>query len=234
MQKLKVLGLALMAMFAIGIAVSATASAAEVPEFLCLGTCSFPITFTGKIATGKLLTAIGSVECTEAGTTEGEITSAKKGTAKSIDFKGCLLAANKEKCNTTTDAAGVILLNSVAFHLVAYKLSAKLLAGILFLPAEVLFECGAVKIKVKGSPIALVAIESPITEAESKNLLLLWDIEEVGGKKKQDPEKCELPAAICEGKTYGELANLGLGFETAVFEETHVLLVLSTDVKIDF
>jgi hypothetical protein len=238
MQRLRLFGLALLAIFAVGAITSATSFAEEAgnPKMLCLGTegkCTFPITFTGKSEKGELITELGSVKCTEEGSNSGEITGVRTATAN-IDFHGCTLSTNKEKCSTTGDAAGTILLSAVPVKLVAYKSGTALLAGLLFSPTEVLMTCGTVKVKIKGTVIALVALESPITSEESKNLKVLFD----HAGNKQTPEECELPKETCEkeGKKVKFFleGNLGVGFEHAALAETKTLLVLATDVKLDF
>jgi hypothetical protein len=214
-------------------ALAAAAAFAENPQFLKLGggTPTFPIKTTSKTAVGEkpiLETAIGKLTCeSDATTTPSEITSLTLGVS-GIEFKGCGLSTNKEKCTTGTDTAGVILLPSTSFHLVAYKTGTELLAGLLLLAINLEFACGAVKTKLIGNLIALLG---PLN-VDATNFTLLFD--HTGSIQK--PTSCEVPIAVClpGGKTalYSLLANLGLGSEHAVILVKQSITT-ATDLLID-
>jgi hypothetical protein len=84
MKQIKMLGAAIVAVVALSIAASATASAAEPPEFVpgAAGT-----TFTGTSGAGTLQASGGTIEC-EKDTVSGSLTGPKTGTA-TITFGGC-------------------------------------------------------------------------------------------------------------------------------------------------
>jgi hypothetical protein len=102
MQRIRILGLALMAVLAFSALASATASA-ELPEF----EAPFPNTFTGKQeGVGKLETkAKRTVECSGGSSEGGSITAAKTVTIKAIIFTGCKSTTfGAGKCqNTATE-----------------------------------------------------------------------------------------------------------------------------------
>jgi hypothetical protein len=113
MHRFKILGLALMAVFAVAASTTAIASAEEaLPEFLT------KTGWTGTSGEGKLLSAGGEIKCT-AGTNEGEMEASKKLGAFILFFTGCKSAKPIAglKCNSEGDAAEVILTKGT-WHLV--------------------------------------------------------------------------------------------------------------------
>lgn len=231
MQRIKLLGITLLAAFAIT-AITATAALAENPQALKLGggTPTFPIKTESKTVAGvepALETAIGTIKCSGDEALKGEITSLTLGVS-GIAFKGCLLVSSKEKCTSGTDTAGVILLPTTSIHLVAFKTGTELLAGLLFLLVNIEFACGALKVKVIGNVIGLLG---PLN-VDATNFTLLFD--HTGFIQK--PTSCEVPVAVClpGGKTalYSLLSELGLGLEHAV-QVVKQLITTATDLLID-
>ena len=136
MQRLKILGVALMAVFALGAFVSATASAAVVvlPEEA--------ITYKGESGKGTLeaLKSISVVSCTK-DKSEGTFEATKPLGTFHIDFEGC--KASIAACTGLGEAKEVILTLGTT-HLVFDTLAAKLSengVGVLFLVEPTHFEC---------------------------------------------------------------------------------------------
>lgn len=188
---------------------------AESPQFLKLGggAPTFPINAVSKAASGGPVFETGITKWTCSGdeTLNGELTSLTLGVV-GLAFMGCILSTNGEKCTTAGDAAGVILLGTTSFHLVAYKSGTVLLAGLLFLGKELEVSCGAVTIRIIGSFIGLFG---PLN-LDATNFTLLFDHTGVI----QKPTSCEDPVAVClpGGITqlYSLLSNWGLGLEHAI------------------
>lgn len=165
MRQLKILGLALMAVLALGVAISATASAEEL-GILPEGTAAEPLVVNGTAGEGVLETLGGStVTCTSAEL----LTSWTSHTLGlfHLHFKGCKSAAGS--CSTAGDAKGVILVLGT-IHLVFDKITEGLGAGILLLLEEVHLTCGElikVLILVRGSILCLATpINTLVKEGE--------------------------------------------------------------------
>jgi len=138
MQRLKILGVALMTVFALGAFVSATASAAVVvlPEA--------EEKYTGESGKGTLetLKAIASITCAK-DKSEGLFEAKKPLGDYHIDFEGCKTVG--KACTGLGEAKEVILTLGVA-HLVFDTLATKLSengVGVLFLVEPTHFECGS-------------------------------------------------------------------------------------------
>jgi len=155
MQRLKVIGLALVAVLAITAVASATASAAK-PEFVFTGTEKG---FTGKqVGEGFLETTGGTqVKCT-AGTSSGEIEGASgsnKVTKTVVTFTGC--TSSGFECHSPGQASGVIQTKELKGQL-GYISSPEKTVGLDLEPKEgeffVEFTClGFLTSKVKGQVI---------------------------------------------------------------------------------
>ena len=79
------------------------------------------------------------------------------------DFENCANERN-QRCNTPGDAAGIVLVEGIV-HVVYYSLF-PLLLGPLFLPVAFVIECGALKIKGRGSMLGSLSLG----ESESEQL----------------------------------------------------------------
>jgi hypothetical protein len=152
MQRLRIIGLALVAVVAVS-AVAAASAAAALPEF----EGPFPNKVkTGTSGAGTLETKGGSkITCTS-DTLVGELAAAKEIKKVVITFKGCetTILGIKVKCNTAGQAAGVVVTQSIQ-AILGY--TAKPKAGLDLQPevgttfAEL--ECGGTKITVKGDVV---------------------------------------------------------------------------------
>lgn len=157
MKRFKLLGLALMAVFALAAVLSASASA--LPELLAQEANA---TYTGKSTAANPTLETSKEEkivCKEA-SAEGVQETDTLGTFH-IHFTGC--ESSGFKCNTTGDESGIIL-SLGTFHYVFDVLTPELGVAILFLPEEQNIKCTAlVTLKVKGTILCLIL--EPLTSA---------------------------------------------------------------------
>jgi hypothetical protein len=156
MKRFRLLGLTLLAAFALTAALAASASAA-LPELL-------PVKAGGSTFSGVNTAANPTLEtlkketivCKKGAKADGVQENDTTGTYH-IHFEECESAGFK--CSTAGDATGIIL-NLGKYHYVDDHLSEnvnELGVAILFLPEEATIECTAlVKIKVKGSVLCLI------------------------------------------------------------------------------
>jgi hypothetical protein len=160
MQRLKVSGLALVAVLALSGIAAASASAVVEPAFVSGGVKN---TFTSTSGKGTLETVGGkTVKCT-ADTNAGEITKAaetNKITKLVITFTGC--ESSGIKCNSAGKGSGVIETNALVGQLGFLKQTAPEEIGVDLEPKEgkffVEFECtGFAKSKVEGQVICKVS-----------------------------------------------------------------------------
>lgn len=167
MKPIRLIGLCLVAAFALSAVAAASASAKEVLYELSKGT--FPATFTSTGGKSTLETVAGGltgvVSCTgikDSGTigsaTEGSGKTAHLGTAK-ITFTGCTAAGGLAKCTSVktgeeTIAEGEILVRSAPFHLGLADPGG--LPAQLLLISGVEFKCATETVKVSGSIIGLI------------------------------------------------------------------------------
>ncbi len=152
MQRLKILGIALIAVFALSVVVSATVSAAVVT----LPEVTTEERWTGESGKGTLevLRAPVSVVLCAKDQSEG-IFEAKKPLGRfHIDFSGCKIIG---VCTGLGEALEVILALGV-FHLVFDKLGtgAELGVGILLLIEPVHFQCGSTLFTLGGQLLCLI------------------------------------------------------------------------------
>ena len=214
MKRLRPLGLALIAVFAIGVIAAATASAAE-PGLLFLGKETGPVTFTGTSGKGELITPVGTIKCvanTESGTLgEAGQTHVTLGKA-TIDFTTCAKKEGETEISCRSEVAGVkdpkgtILVDNADVHAVNL-LSAKnvLEPGLsVRINGTLMLNCGGIIVEVRGAAFGVV-LASLTADVESAGL----DFE--GGLK------CDTSDALCE-KIMSEApleANLTGKFEAA-------------------
>lgn len=161
MKRFKVLGLALLAVFAFAAVLSASASALpqllgweETPTYSGENTAPKP-----KLETNKKET----ITCASA-TASGTQSSDTAGTFD-IHFKTC--ESSGFKCNTAGDETGIILAKGT-FSYVFDALGAELGVAILFEPEEQTIKCTAlVTLHVKGT--LLCPVSSPLTSSTTHN-----------------------------------------------------------------
>jgi hypothetical protein len=241
MHRFKLVGLALLAVFALA-AVVASAASAEAPLILVLpGETTAGLTFSGSGGASKLETLTKkTITCTKTEVNAtfnaivGKETDSETGNA-TIDFSGCKkekVACRSEE-GATKDAVEVILtplavagaseesstgtLQSLLVSTVAPT------GGVLFL------NCGGVKEEIKGSVGCLV---SPALTEIAAGTSVTISCAETGGDQTTG-KKCVETKATCEKLAKEPLmANLGLGFEDSA-EEISVSGTFNKMVTID-
>jgi hypothetical protein len=161
MHRLKILGLALMAVFALAAVVQATANAANMtlPEFLTR------TGWTGTSGAGVLSTAAADeIQCA-AGTNEGTMEASKKLGTFVIDFTGC--KSNKPvsgvNCNSTGDAEKVILTHG-SWHLVLNTISGVDHHLIWFLIEPLVVKCSLFEFDISGNVLGLITPANTLTK----------------------------------------------------------------------
>ena len=163
-RRAKLLGLALVAVFASAVAMSASASALTLPENLPVSATER--TFTGKAVGATLLQITGGtlepVECETAPTEGGEEAGKPLGPFH-IHFTKCTTKSGGTTvtCTGLSEAAGIILVLGT-WHLVFDEKSPELLTAMLFLLETTHYNCSAlVLVELTGSVLCL---ELKVTE----------------------------------------------------------------------
>lgn len=225
MRHVRLLSLVLGAVTAL-LAITAANAFAEAPEI----TTSVPFTFTAKSKTEKnvLETAKSQISC-KSSSSEGEITTAKGEGKGTIKFSGCT-SKGLECESLAAKTKGVIEVSGVGINLTDIKVSGVLTLGILItLNSEVHIECGA------GTLLILVAgkVLGTFPEVKSGTGVTSTALVFKQSAGKQEFTSCELPKALCEGKTYNLTANFGKGVEAAG-EETEQSVTFSKETKVTF
>jgi hypothetical protein len=219
MKRVNLLGLALVAVFAL-MALAAT-SAFALPENLP----QVKKTWTGKNdgeSKPELESLTGTKVRCEKSKGTGEDTSDTTGKF-TIDFEECSTPSFfNAKCNTSGDATGIIL-STGTYHYV-YDTLSPLGVAVLFLPNETVFECSTfLKTKVKGSLVCL------ILEPTSSKLTHLFHCEQSKGEQLEttwwnDAGTAQTATLLCslnggEFEKCGELALAETTFlETKAFQ----------------
>jgi hypothetical protein len=227
MKRVRLLGLALLAIFALGVIAAATASATEA-GILPLG-ASFvqaPI-LKGTGGEGVLLSGTTKIKCVKL---KAEATLGAAGATHinlgvgTLDFEGCKVVkgASEIACKSEGDETEIILLK-VDVHLLNVLTASKELepgVGVKLLENLKLL-CGILKIEIKGTAIGLVL------DPEGK---LIKDTEKIELHFVHEGEKCDTePAAdfkLCLAWQLDTLlAKIGTNFELAGEE---ILVPLAT------
>jgi hypothetical protein len=193
MRHIRLLGLALTAIFALGV-VGASSAIAENPEILPVPTPTTPLAFTiDPVATSKptLETSAGAkIVCNEA-KGSGEFTSARLGTG-TINLTGeCNFGGTK--CKAEGDTNGTLLMK-VDVHLVdVLPLANELRLGIVLqpLPQPFVLTCGLGKIELLGSAIGVVLVKDLQKTKDG-------EVHFEGTKGMQSLTECDLDKAFCE------------------------------------
>jgi hypothetical protein len=237
MKRIRLLGIALIAVFSLG-ALVASSAMAEV-SILPTPTAEKPAKFTGEsTGTETLLesSAGTKVKCKKA-TSKGEFTSERAGTGK-IDFEECESAGSK--CNSPSDATGVIL-TSGSTQLVDVLPTGTLDLGLWIEAKEasgtgnLTFKCGFISVTVSGSVLGVVdnAAGALLKDLEKgKEFKVLWKATE-GVKGEQQIKTCDLNKVFCEGKTFELKSNFGFGAELSA-EIADAKLVFENEVEFHF
>jgi hypothetical protein len=207
MQRLKLLVAALMAVFALGAMVSATASAEELPNFLPLGTEANPVIGIGKSGAGTLETVGGkTVKCTSS-TSTGEATGPKLGRFD-ILLLGC--ESSGIKCTGLKDTTAGSVLVKGTFHIRRLLTEVKHVY-IAFLIEHVHFSC-LILILVLGCKAGLLLSPNVLSSTLILHLKQKAGVQEpteIASESGSTDEKCTLSIKIGAGaeEQAGELAE---------------------------
>jgi hypothetical protein len=222
MRQLRLLGVTCLAVFALGAAVAATASATE-PGWLLLAALEKPIEVTTTSAVTKFKTAAGTLTCQKLSTLK--FTFGEKGSTHvtlSLDtdlhFTECKSEANgcrSENAKGEKDPPETILM-LVDAHLVNLLNGEKLEPGIALRILNSALEvgpikltCGVLKIELKGAPKGLV-INVSLTEDVTKGTV---DFSETFDKCDSNDKEC---LAIEEKEPF--LAKFKTEFQSCTLE----------------
>jgi hypothetical protein len=233
MKHLKALGLALMAIFALALAASATASATERGWLVTLAGQSAPVKVTGTSGAGTLTSPGGTITC-EKNTDSAELGKAGEthvalGTGTTT-FTGCKEGALKCFSETSAgekDPSGTILLSG-AVHLVNLLKGTELEPGLVVLIGNVAggvikLKCGTGIVEIKGAAFSLFLVTSLTADVESGTADFI-----------KEGETCDTSDTVCKEIKEKEplLANFSGTFEKAT-EETTATLTISPMVVVD-
>jgi hypothetical protein len=242
MRQLKLLGLVIMAIFAVG-AITATAALAEDPEILSKVPAKF--TTESKEKTTSILETselLAKITCTNS-KTSGEFTTVREGTGK-ITFKGC--KEGKNACESKGAAKEEIVVGTADFTLVDVLLPKEVLGlGLEVLALEggkneFKFSCAGEKIKSKVTGSVIGEFLNLVTEKMAKEPLVLTlfttaELSFVQTQGKQSVTTCDFPAAFCEKgkKKFNLSTNFGLGAEPSG-EGTEQVVTPAEKIHIDY
>jgi hypothetical protein len=230
MKRIRLLGLALMAVFAFGVVVAAMAQAEEKEPagLLFLAGEKAPVTIKGTIEKGaKLVSAGGTIEASggtteaECGTDAGEETHVTLCLNVKIDFTGVkdgFVPCNSET-NSVKDPKETVLVDSATgadIHFISLENGAgKLIPGIVvILLKNVVLNCLGVKVEVKGSAVGSIEGASATADVTKVTLNFL-------SKAELEKIKCDKNDKLCQailgtGNLGGALsAKIGEKFEPA-------------------
>jgi hypothetical protein len=238
MKPIRLLGFALIAVFALGtLGVSSAMAEESAPTILPTPTSTSPAKFTEE-STGAetVLESSGGtkVKCKKAKST-GEFTSQRLGTGK-IDFEECESAGSK--CNSPGDATGVVL-TSGKLHLVDVLPTGTLDLGLWIEAKEasgtgdLTWKCGFITVTFLGSVIGVVdnAAGALLKDLEKgKEFKVLWKASATG---EQEIKTCDLTKEFCEGKSYEVKSSFGFGEELSA-EILDVKLIFEKEVEFHF
>jgi hypothetical protein len=167
MKQLKVFGLALMAILAVGVMTAASASAAlALPQIAAGPGQAYPLNLGGHLTVASLLR-------TEGGSLTGKefsvLLSAAEPTAlgsAAIEFLGVEEPSAKKKCNTPGDseANGAVLLLNAEYHLIFFNF-APLELGALTLFTKLLILCNVGALETTTTPPSTTRITVPAPNA---------------------------------------------------------------------
>ncbi len=206
--RIRMIGLALVAVFAMSAVVVSAASAALPEQLPATGT------FSGTSGASTFETKSGEkVKCTSDAIT-GEITGAKTSKSK-ITFKGC--EAFGFKCNSSGAASGEIVLN-VTGELVYIMKATKEVGLLNTLTAELTIKCSAFQtLKVKGSTLCPI---TPVNVKTTKYTVACKETKGVQEPVNYEPASALVKAPITETKGEG-LKNFA--FEQSALSGTDTL-----------
>jgi hypothetical protein len=234
MKRLRIVGLALLALFALS-AIASSSAMAEQPEILPVPTEKEPLTLTAEGPLAELTSNEGknTIDC-EKVLVNGSFTSADLGKA-TFDFHNCTAEKKAIKCWSLGDEKSplgeksVILLDNADIHLVDILPAGTLQLGLaVILLKELHIECqGGILILIKGTAIGIV--EGVTSGVKTKTHKVNFAVT----KGVQNVRECMTLKVFCEGKKYELEANFGAGFKPAG-EVATATVTLNKEVAFDF
>jgi hypothetical protein len=234
MQRLKLFGLTIMAVFMLGAIAANSAFALENPEILPAPEAKAPATFVSKGGTGQLTSKNNAISCKENSST-ASFTSNPGVTTTTITFTGC--ESEGVKCSSLGVATKGLILFLAEVKLVTVLLSGTLFPGLLIvLPTTLIhIECGGIiLLLVGGSVLAQIDGLTSGTKFKAKEAKkLLFHVE--AEKQKQSLKTCDTPTALCSGKTFELYSEVGKGKEEGgESQEDTIELTSPAEAAIDF
>lgn len=251
MRKARILGLALMAIFALGAVTATTALAKEPSGLLFLPGQTGPVTFKGSSTTAEPLLKVEKdrVACTSLefsgslGKEKNELEHATLGSL-TVTYTGCKETEKVSKCSSENakgekDPAETILqleagtdAHTVSLENAKGELAPGLLVGLLSVEGKPLtLNCGLIKVEVLGSAFLEVKGAKEGTDVETVEV-------------KPNPEaKCDKEDALCKKEleawgVAGSPSGLGGKLATTEFNATFTAnptkVTFSKDVLLDF
>jgi hypothetical protein len=233
MKRIRLLGLTLLAVFALG-ALAAQGAMAENPTILPEAASSATFTGTSTSAPTLQTTSKQTITCTKA-KTKGGFTSSSGGTI-TLDFEGC--KKESSACTGAGEATEVILTGG-KFELVDVLPSGTLDLGVLVTPEEggknqVTFKCGIITTVVTGQVIGVADnAKGELLKSLEKGKEFILLFKNNGTVGEQAIKTCDFPEAKCKGATFELKSNFGLGAELAA-EVVDSTLVFEKEVEFHF
>jgi hypothetical protein len=227
MRRIRQLGLALLAIFALGAVAATTASAEETgnPQLLSPTT----VKFTSRSFTSTLTPSANparAITCV-ADTDSGEFKALRTGSV-TIDFTGCTAEKEAVKCRSLGDALGTILTGGPA-NLIDVLISQVLRLAILIDITNLHLECqGGLLFIVNGSVIGVFDGVTSGSAFSSAKILF----EQSGGI--QAIRECDLPTELCKEKHELTVQINGEPAESAGEASVDELGSLSGAMTVDF
>jgi hypothetical protein len=224
MRQIKLLGVALIAIFALTATAATTAALAEQPEILS----TLPAKFTGKGGVGKLeLTKGKKIEC-KTNTNSGEFTSVNLGII-TIDFHECHAEETSVECHSLGDKEGLILVGG-DLHIVDLGGTSLPLGLVVILLSELHVECaGGILFLIKTDNGVIGEVTGIKSGEKTKTAKVKF--ESTGGTQKI--KTCTQEKTFCEGKEFLLLGNVGKGFELGG-EATESEVTFEKEAIVDF
>jgi hypothetical protein len=224
MKRIRLMGLALIAIFALAALASASAFA-ENPEILPVPTAANPAKFTSTAGKTELHTTKDVKTVCQKAKNKGQFTSQDLGTVD-ITFEECTTEEGKVTCKSPGQATGVILVEG-EMDLVDVLPTGTLDLGVAITPHQdgnvnemLSYTCGLIKALILGTVIGVVdnAAGNLLKDLEKFNeVKVLWKQNAELGE--QEIKECDLLKAFCEEggkkKLFLLLADFGKGHELA-------------------
>ncbi len=204
MQRIKLLGVAFMAVIALS-AITAAMAQAENTKMLPEPTEAAPVTFTGSSGAGTLeTTGKETIKCTKDSST-GSAYSANLGTFV-VSFEKCTAKSGLATCTGLNVSTKGTIETKGTFHYWLALRGSTLVDAIVFLPTETHFECEALSIKelilvkgcVAGEMTSGESLTSVVTIKLAQSSAGINEITKVLPQESTEEIECKLTSKIAE------------------------------------